>query len=74
VAQKVWDACAIFKNQPKENNHPIGEKSPNPVTLFFSQKYVFFLKKDLGFSQQWSPLEPGLPDFYLKPKRQKYTK
>jgi hypothetical protein len=30
---QILSACAIFKNLPQESNHPIGEKSPNLVTL-----------------------------------------
>jgi hypothetical protein len=29
----MWAASVIFMNLPKENNHPLGENSPNLVTL-----------------------------------------
>jgi hypothetical protein len=29
----IWSTPVIFKKLPKENNHPMGENSPNPVTL-----------------------------------------
>jgi hypothetical protein len=31
----MWAILLIFKNLPKVNNHPLGESSPNLVTLFF---------------------------------------
>jgi hypothetical protein len=31
---KICTTSAIFKDLPKENNVPIGESSPNLVTLF----------------------------------------
>jgi hypothetical protein len=30
---KMWDTSTIFKIISKVNNHPLGEKSPNVVTL-----------------------------------------
>jgi hypothetical protein len=32
----IWGISAIFKKLPKENNHPVGEISPNLVTLLAS--------------------------------------
>jgi hypothetical protein len=29
----IWAISVIFKKLPKVNNHPIGDNSPNPVTL-----------------------------------------
>jgi hypothetical protein len=33
IGQKMWAIFLIFKNLPKVNNHPLGENSPNLVTL-----------------------------------------
>jgi hypothetical protein len=33
VAEKIWATSVIFKKTPKVNNRPIGENSPNLVTL-----------------------------------------
>jgi hypothetical protein len=30
---QIWHSFVIFKELPKENNRPIGEKAPNLVTL-----------------------------------------
>jgi hypothetical protein len=41
---KIWPTSLIYKKQPKVhnvNNHPIGENSPNLVTLAaFTSKYL----------------------------------
>jgi hypothetical protein len=29
----MWATSVIFRKLAKENNHPLGEKSPNLVTL-----------------------------------------
>jgi hypothetical protein len=29
----MWDTSVSPKTLPKENNRPIGENSPNPITL-----------------------------------------
>jgi hypothetical protein len=43
VAQKlIWDISLFFQKLAKLNNHPIGEKSPNLVTLI---RYEVMLKK-----------------------------
>jgi hypothetical protein len=41
-AQKVWAASVIFK-LPKRNNHPVGEKSPNLVTLVLRTGLSFYI-------------------------------
>jgi hypothetical protein len=33
----IWAISVICKNQPEVNSHPIGENSPNMVTLLRSQ-------------------------------------
>jgi hypothetical protein len=33
VSPQYWTTCVIFKMLPKVNNRPIGEHSPNLVTL-----------------------------------------
>jgi hypothetical protein len=33
-SHKMWTTCIIFRNLPRDNNHPLGENSPNLVTLF----------------------------------------
>jgi hypothetical protein len=35
---KVWATYVNFKNLPKINNHPLGENSPNLVTLLGTQR------------------------------------
>jgi hypothetical protein len=41
VAQKICSTSVIFKKLPKVNDRPIGENSPNLVTLFLGQLYDF---------------------------------
>jgi hypothetical protein len=36
---KIWDTSVIFKLLPKVNNYPLGENSPNLVTLFAFPAY-----------------------------------
>jgi hypothetical protein len=43
----IWASFVIFKKLPKVNTHPIGEKSPNLVTLL-SIKVGPFLRVMLG--------------------------
>jgi hypothetical protein len=37
---EIWATFVIFKRLPKENNHPIGENSPNLVTLPVTFMYL----------------------------------
>jgi hypothetical protein len=37
----VWDASVVSKFLPKVNNHPLGEYSPNLVTLIEMKKERF---------------------------------
>jgi hypothetical protein len=47
LGPKIWaSSIAISKKLPKVNNHPMGKKSPNPVTLArtLSRKKVFTIE------------------------------
>jgi hypothetical protein len=41
----VWDDLEIFKKLLKENNRPIGENSPNLVTLLRDELFDKQIKK-----------------------------
>jgi hypothetical protein len=41
-SSKIWATFVIYTKQPKLNNRPIGENSPNLVTLGCNHFYVSF--------------------------------
>jgi hypothetical protein len=56
VAQKCRLLYIIFKKQPKVNNRPLGENSPNLATLPIPQFFPFFLSPSLSFVFLNSPV------------------
>jgi hypothetical protein len=77
-------ATSVIKKPTRDNNHPIGENSPNLVTLFRTYEFVFALiaHEQLSISRciyvrrMTNGSKAGLPDFSWRniPKRKSYTK
>jgi hypothetical protein len=45
---KMWSTYVIFMKQPKVNSLPMGENSPNQVTLFLT-----FKLKPIKYEKNW---------------------
>jgi hypothetical protein len=61
---KMWATCAIFKKKlPKVSNRPMGENSPNLVTLALSPdslsaaQFFVLAKLETNFAKHAHPLQ-----------------
>jgi hypothetical protein len=51
VEKSSREICAtfvFFKQQPKVNNRPMGENSPNPVTLIRAEPHFWVSKQEMA--------------------------